>query len=94
MKENNIDYGLLDNVKQPKLAQTLIKLREVFVEYMNETDRVNDKYGCICGQLSDNFINEYNKLTEIIWSTTLRLPGCQQEYRLHLQHLGISRSCR
>ena len=66
MKENNIDYGLLDNVKQPKLTQILIKLREVFVEYINETDRVNDKYGCICGQLSDNFINEYNKLTDII----------------------------
>lgn len=65
MNENNIDYGLLDNVKQPKLAQTLIKLREVFVEYMNETDRVEEKYGC-CGKLSDSFIDEYNKLTNII----------------------------
>lgn len=65
MNENNINYGLLDNVKQPKLAQTLIKLREVYVEYINETDRAEEKYG-VCGQLSDSFVNEYNKLTSII----------------------------
>lgn len=65
MNENNINYGLLDNVKQPKLAQTLIKLREVFVEYINETDRTYKKYG-VPDKLSDDFIREYEKLTNII----------------------------
>ena len=43
MNENTINYGLLDNVKQPKLAQTLIKLREVYVEYINETERAEEE---------------------------------------------------
>lgn len=64
-ENNNINYEMLENVRQPKLAQTLIKLREVYVEYINETDRAIENYG-YCGQLSDSFVNEYNKLTSII----------------------------
>ena len=29
MNENNVDYDMLENVKQPRLANTIIKLSEV-----------------------------------------------------------------
>lgn len=64
-ENNNINYEMLENVRQPKLAQTLIKLREVFVEYINETDRAFHKYG-VCDKLQDDFIREHEKLTNII----------------------------
>ena len=69
MKENNIDYGLLDNVKQPKLAQTLIKLREVYIEYLTETNRVTEDIGVIFDQQENNFVKKYNELTDIVSKT-------------------------
>ena len=68
MNKNTINYEMLDNVRQPKLAQTLIKLSEVYIEYMNETSRA-DEIGVHCDKQIDNFIMCYNKLTKIITET-------------------------
>lgn len=40
MNANNVDYDMLENVKQPRLAKTLIKLSEVYREVYER-----DKHG-------------------------------------------------
>lgn len=42
MNGQNINATLLQNVEQPKLAKTLIKLREVYVDFMSEVDRAKE----------------------------------------------------
>lgn len=59
----------LKNVEQPKLAKTLIKLREVYIEYLTETNRVNEGIGVIFDQQEDNFVKKYNELTDIVSKT-------------------------
>lgn len=60
---------MLKNVEQPKLAKTLIKLREVYIEYLTETNRVNEEIGVIFDQQEDNFVKKYNELTDIVSKT-------------------------
>lgn len=60
---------MLKNVEQPKLAKTLIKLREVYIEYLTETNRVNEGIGVIFDQQEDNFVKKYNELTDIVSKT-------------------------
>lgn len=60
---------MLKNVEQPKLAKTLIKLREVYIEYLTETNRVNERIGVIFDQQEDNFVKKYNELTDIVSKT-------------------------
>lgn len=60
---------MLKNVEQPKLAKTLIKLREVYIEYLTETNRVNEEIGVIFDQQEDNFVKKYNELTGIVSKT-------------------------
>ena len=60
---------LLKNVEQPKLAKTLIKLREVYVEYLTETNRVSEDLGVILDQQGNNFVKKYNELTDIVSKT-------------------------
>lgn len=60
---------MLKNVEQPKLAKTLIKLREVYIEYLTETNRVNEGTGVIFDQQEDNFVKKYNELTDIVSKT-------------------------
>lgn len=40
METKDITTGMLKNVEQPKLAKTLIKLREVYIEYLTETNQI------------------------------------------------------
>lgn len=60
---------MLKNVEQPKLVKTLIKLREVYIEYLTETNRVNKGIGVIFDQQEDNFVKKYNELTDIVSKT-------------------------
>lgn len=60
---------MLKNVEQPKLAKTLIKLREVYIEYLTETNRVNEGICVIFDQQEDNFVKKYNELTDIVSKT-------------------------
>lgn len=69
MNENNVNYDMLENVKQPRLAKTLIKLSEVYREYMKETNMACEKLGVPCDRQQNNFIISYNKLTAIIAGT-------------------------
>ena len=69
MNENNVNYDMLENVKQPRLAKTLIKLSEVYREYMKETNMACVKLGVPCDRQQNNFIISYNKLTAIITGT-------------------------
>ena len=69
MNENNVNYDMLENVKQPRLAKTLIKLSEVYREYMKETNMACEKLGVPCDRQQNNFIISYNKLTAIITGT-------------------------
>ena len=57
---------MLKNVEQPRLAKTLIKLREVYIEYLTETNRVNEGIGVIFDHQEDNFVKKYNELTDIV----------------------------
>lgn len=68
-ENNNINYEMLENVRQPKLAQTLIKLSEVYIEYMKEANRASEELGVPCDKQKDSFIISYNKLTAIITGT-------------------------
>lgn len=69
METKDITTGMLKNVEQPKLAKTLIKLREVYIEYLTETNRVNEGTGVIFDQQEDNFVKKYNELTDIVSKT-------------------------
>lgn len=69
METKDITTGMLKNVEQPKLAKTLIKLREVYIEYLTETNRVNEEIGVIFDQQEDNFVKKYNELTDIVSKT-------------------------
>lgn len=69
METKNIDSGMLKNVEQPKLAKTLIKLREVYVEYLTETNRVSEDLGVILDQQENNFVKKYNELADIVSKT-------------------------
>lgn len=60
---------MLKNVEQPKLAKTLIKLREVYIEYLTETNRVTEEIGVIVDQQENNFVKKYNELTDIVSKT-------------------------
>lgn len=69
METKDITTGMLKNVEQPKLAKTLIKLREVYVEYLTETNRVSDNLGVILDQQGNNFVKKYNELSDIVSKT-------------------------
>lgn len=69
METNDITTGMLKNVEQPKLAKTLIKLREVYIEYLTETNRVTEDIGVIFDQQENNFVKKYNELTDIVSKT-------------------------
>lgn len=60
---------MLKNVEQPKLAKTLIKLREVYIEYPTETNRVTEEIGVIVDQQENNFVKKYNELADIVSKT-------------------------
>ena len=66
METKDITTGMLKNVEQPKLAKTLIKLREVYIEYLTETNRVTEDIGVIFDQQENNFVKKYNELTDIV----------------------------
>ena len=69
METKDITTGMLKNVEQPKLAKTLIKLREVYIEYLTETNRVTEDIGVIFDQQENNFVKKYNELTDIVSKT-------------------------
>lgn len=69
METKTTNPELLKNVEQPKLAKTLIKLREVYVEYLTETNRVSDDLGVIFDQQGNNFVKKYNELSDIVSKT-------------------------
>lgn len=69
METNDITTDMLKNVEQPKLAKTLIKLREVYIEYLTETNRVTEDIGVIFDQQENNFVKKYNELTDIVSKT-------------------------
>ena len=74
MYGKNINSELLKNVEQPKMAKTLIKLREVYVEFMAEMERANAEYGVFPkGTQEDKFITYYNAMTAIISSSMARI---------------------
>lgn len=54
MNGQNINATLLQNVEQPKLAKTLIKLREVYVDFMSEVDRAKEEYGVLVNDRIDD----------------------------------------
>lgn len=74
MNEQNINATLLQNVEQPKLAKTLIKLREVYVDFMSEVDRANKEYGVLVNDRTDDkFANQYNAMSTLISNTLAKI---------------------
>lgn len=78
MYGKNINSELLKNVEQPKMAKTLIKLREVYVEFMDEMERANAEYGVFPkGTQEDKFVGHYNAMAAIISSSMARIMDCE-----------------
>lgn len=74
MNEQNINATLLQNVEQPKLAKTLIKLREVYVDFMSEVDRANKEYGVLVNDRTDDkFASQYNAMSTLISNTLAKI---------------------
>lgn len=74
MNEQNINATLLQNVEQPKLAKTLIKLREVYVDFMSEADRANKEYGVLVNDRTDDkFASQYNAMSTLISNTLAKI---------------------
>lgn len=64
----DIDYqtAKIENVTQPKLAQTIVKLREVYVDVINEGNRGIDDLASTNDHLIDKFLAAYNNMQDII----------------------------
>lgn len=74
MNGQNINATLLQNVEQPKLAKTLIKLREVYVDFMSEVDRANEEYGVLVNdRIDDKFASQYNAMSTLISNTLAKI---------------------
>lgn len=74
MNGQNINATLLQNVEQPKLAKTLIKLREVYVDFMSEVDRANEEYGVLVNdRIDDKFTSQYNVMSTLISNTLAKI---------------------
>lgn len=74
MNGQNINATLLQNVEQPKLAKTLIKLREVYVDFMSEVDRVKEEYGVLVNdRIDDKFTSQYNVMSTLISNTLAKI---------------------
>lgn len=74
MNGQNINATLLQNVEQPKLAKTLIKLREVYVDFMSEVDRANEEYGVLVNdRIDDKFVSQYNVMSTLISNTLAKI---------------------
>lgn len=74
MNGQNINATLLQNVEQPKLAKTLIKLREVYVDFMSEVDRAKEEYGVLVNDRTDDkFANQYNAMSTLISNTLAKI---------------------
>lgn len=74
MNGQNINATLLQNVEQPKLAKTLIKLREVYVDFMSEVDRANEEYGVLVNdRIDDKFASHYNVMSTLISNTLAKI---------------------
>lgn len=74
MNGQNIDATLLQNVEQPKLAKTLIKLREVYVDFMSEVDRAKEEYGVFMNdRIDDKFASQYNVMSTLISNTLAKI---------------------
>lgn len=74
MNEQNINATLLQNVEQPKLAKTLIKLREVYVDFMSEVDRAKEEYGVLVNDRTDDkFASQYNAMSTLISNTLAKI---------------------
>lgn len=70
----NINATLLQNVEQPKLAKTLIKLREVYVDFMSEVDRAKEEYGVLVNdRIDDKFASQYNVMSTLISNTLAKI---------------------
>ena len=74
MNGQNINATLLQNVEQPKLAKTLIKLREVYVDFMSEVDRAKEEYGVLVNdRIYDKFTIQYNVMRTLISNTLAKI---------------------
>lgn len=74
MNGQNINATLLQNVEQPKLAKTLIKLREVYVDFMSEVDRAKEEYGVLVNDRTDDkFVSQYNVMSTLISNTLAKI---------------------
>lgn len=74
MNGQNINATLLQNVEQPKLAKTLIKLREVYVDFMTEVDRAKEEYGVLVNDRTDDkFASQYNAMSTLISNTLAKI---------------------
>ena len=74
MNGQNINATLLQNVEQPKLAKTLIKLREVYVDFMSEVDRPKEEYGVLVNdRIDDKFASQYNVMSTLISNTLAKI---------------------
>lgn len=74
MNGQNINATLLQNVEQPKLAKTLIKLREVYVDFMSEVDRAKEEYGVLVNDRIDyKFASQYNVMSTLISNTMAKI---------------------
>lgn len=50
-------------------SQNSLRLLSNLVEYLTETNRVNEGIGVIFDQQEDNFVKKYNELTDIVSKT-------------------------
>lgn len=74
MNGQNINATLLQNAEQPKLAKTLIKLREVYVDFMSEVDRAKEEYGVLVNdRIDDTFASQYNVMSTLISNTLAKI---------------------
>ena len=74
MNGQNINATLLQNVEHPKLAKTLIKLREVYVDFMSEVDRAKEESGVLVNdRIDDKFASQYNVMSTLISNTLAKI---------------------
>lgn len=84
--ENNkvINPALLRNVEQPRLAATVIKLREVYTEVVGELVRAKEEYGDESyDRVMDRFITQYVSMTSLITNAMASVMECDIVEAIH-----------
>lgn len=82
--EKVVNMNLLKNVEQPKLAKSVIKLREVYTEVAAELYRAKE----VCGdtaydRVMDRFIMQYVNMNALITKAMAEIMECDIVEAIH-----------